>query len=81
MRMERPIVTTSMAFAQGLCGKAAAYYSPLSAEEAAEAIYNVASDAEYRNQLVEAGTEQLKTYDTYDERAKKLTELREEIGG
>ena len=79
MRMARPIVTTSMAFAQGLCGKAAAYYSPLNADEAAEAIYKVATDVEYREQLVEAGKEQLKTYDTYDERAKKLIGLCEEI--
>ena len=77
--MARPIVTTSMAFAQGLCGKAAAYYSPLNADEAAEAIYKVATDVEYREQLVEAGKEQLKTYDTYDERAKKLIGLCEEI--
>lgn len=79
MRMERPIVTTSMAFAQGLCGKAAAYYSPLSAEEAVEAIYKVATDEEYRMMLVESGKEQLKTYDTYDERAMKLIGLCEEI--
>lgn len=79
MRMERPIVTTSMAFAQGLCGKAAAYYSPLSAEAAADVIYKVATDAEYRQKLVEAGKEQLKTYDTYDDRAKKLIELCEEL--
>lgn len=81
MRMGKPIVTTSLAFAKGICGKAAAYYSPLDAEEAAEAIYKVATDDEYRKQLVEAGKEQLKTYDTYDERAKKLIELCEEIGG
>lgn len=75
MRMERPIVTTSMPFAQGLCGKAAAYYSPLNAEAAAESIYKVATDSDYRKQLIDSGKEQLKTYDTYNDRARKLIEL------
>ena len=51
----------------------------MSAEDAAEAIYKVATDDEYRKTLIESGKEQLKTYDTYDERAKKLIGLCEEL--
>lgn len=79
MRMEKPIVTTSMSFAKGICGKAAAYYSPLDAEEAAERIYEVATDPDYRQRLIDEGKVQLRTFDTYYQRAKKLIELCEKI--
>ena len=79
MRMEKPIVTTSLAFANGICGKAAAYYSPLDAEDAAERIYEVATDVGYRQRLIEEGKKQLKKFDSYNERAKKLVELCEKI--
>ena len=72
MKMQRPIVTTDIEFAHGLCGPAAHYYSPLSAEDAARAIYEVATDAALRRRLVEAGREQLGHFDTYTERARKL---------
>lgn len=72
MKMQRPIVTTDIEFARGLCGAAACYYSPLSAEDAARAIYEVATDATLRSRLVEAGREQLGRFDTYTERAHKL---------
>lgn len=72
MKMQRPIVTTDIEFARGLCGAAACYYSPLSAEDAARAIYEVATDATLRRRLVEAGREQLGRFDTYTERAHKL---------
>lgn len=72
MKMERPIVTTDIEFAHGLCGAAARYYSPLSPRDAARAIYEVATDASLRRRLVEAGREQLGRFDTYTERAHKL---------
>lgn len=79
MRMEKPIVTTSLAFAKGICGKAAAYYSPLDAEDAAERIYEVATNVDYRQNLINEGKEQLQKFDTYEERAKKLIGLCEMI--
>lgn len=79
MRMEKPIVTTSLAFAKGICGKAAAYYSPLDAEDAAERIYEVATNVDYRQKLIIEGKAQLLTFDTYDDRAKKLIGLCEMI--
>ena len=44
MKMQRPIVTTDIEFAHGLCGPAAHYYSPLSAEDAARAEGFVGTD-------------------------------------
>lgn len=77
MRMEVPIVTTDLEFARGLCGDAACYYSPMSAEDCAEAIYKVASDEAYRLQLTTKGKEQLKKFDNYEQRAVKLVRILE----
>lgn len=75
MRMEVPIVTTDLEFAHGLCGDAACYYSAVDAEAAADAIYRVATDEAYRSQLKALGKEQLKTFDSYEQRAEKLVEI------
>lgn len=75
MRMEMPIVTTDIEFARGLCGNAAMYYSALDPKAAASAIYKVASDKMLWETLVAQGKEQIKTYDTYGERARKLIEI------
>lgn len=77
MRMEVPIVTTDLEFARGLCGEAACYYSALDAEAAAEAIYKVATDEAYRQQLTAYGKEQLKKFDNYEQRAEKLVGILE----
>lgn len=75
MKMERPIVTTDIEFARGLCGEAARYYAPLSAAAAAQAIYEVATDAALRQRLVENGRRQLLRFDSYGERVKKLLKI------
>lgn len=77
MRMEVPIVTTDLEFARGLCGEAACYYSALDAEAAAEAIYKVATDEAYKQQLTAYGKEQLKKFDNYEQRAEKLVGILE----
>ena len=77
MRMKCPIVTTDLKFAHGLCGDAAYYYSPLSAEAAANAIYKVSTDNELRNKLIIAGINHLKKYDDYNQRTQKLIQILE----
>ena len=77
MRMEVPIVTTDLEFAHGLCGDAACYYSATDARAAAQAIYKVATDEAYRSQLTVNGKEQLKSYDSYEQRAEKLIAILE----
>ena len=79
MRMEVPIVTTDLEFAHGLCGDAACYYSALDPAAAAEAIYKVATDNNYRLQLTTNGKEQLKKFDNYEQRADKLVGILEEM--
>ena len=79
MKMEVPIVTTDLEFARGLCGEAAMYYDPLSAQDAAEAIYKVATNKALKTKLTDAGKQQLQTYDTYEQRAEKLIRILEKI--
>ena len=79
MRMEVPIITTDLEFAKGLCGDAACYYSAVDGKAAAEAIYHVATDKAYAQQLVESGKIQLKQYDNYEQRTAKLIDLSEKI--
>lgn len=75
MRMEKPIVTTDLAYARQLCGEAACYYSALDAEAAADAIYKVATDKDFAAQLVLNGKKQLLHFDTYEKRAEKLIKI------
>ncbi len=79
MRMGRPIVTTDLEFARGLCGEAAEYYSAVDAQACAKSIYQVATDADLRMRLVENGKEQLRSFDNYEQRAEKLITLTERI--
>ena len=72
MRMGKPIITTDLGFAHSLCGEAALYYDALSPESFGEAIYRLAHDNKLRGKLIKAGETQLKSYDNYEERAKKL---------
>ena len=79
MRMEVPIVTTDLEFARGLCGDAACYYSAMDAKSCAEAIYKMATDKEYVNNLVVNGKKQLKNFDNYEQRAEKLVMILEDM--
>ena len=79
MRMERPIVTTDMEFACGLCGDAACYFKATDPVSAAEALYKVSTDKEYANSLVEEGKKRLILFDNYEQRTGKLIKLLEEI--
>ena len=79
MRMEKPIVVPDLEFARGLCQDAAVYYSPLSAQDAAKQLYSVATVSNLQKRLVEAGKQQLLTYDTYQQRAEKLIKIIEQL--
>lgn len=77
MRMGKPIVTTDLDFAKGLCGEAAEYYSATDAQSAANAIYKVATDIKLQNRLTAKGKEQLNKFDNYTQRAEKLIKILE----
>ena len=75
MRMERPILTTNLQFAKGLCGEAAIYYEPTDYKEAAELIYKLATDEKLKQKLVENGLIQLDKFDNYDDRLDKIIQI------
>lgn len=79
MCMNRPLVVPDLKFAKGLCSKAAVYYSPLSASEAAERLFEVSTNEKLCQVLTENGKKQLSTYDTSEQRAQKLIKLCENI--
>lgn len=79
MRMGKPIVTTDLDFARGLCGDAALYYAPLSADSAARQIYELASNHLLSEDLIRKGFLQLKRFDNSRERATKLIEYCQDI--
>lgn len=79
MRMGKPIVTTDLEFAKGICGDAACYYGAIDPREASDALFKVATDTEYAAQLVANGRKQLLVFDDYKQRAKKLVNILEEI--
>lgn len=75
MVMKKPIITTDLEFARGICGNAAIYYSPVSAKSAAEAIYNLSMDKDLQDVLIKNGVEQLKKFDTNKQRVDKIMSL------
>lgn len=68
MVMNKPIVTTDLDFARDICGPAALYYSPLSAEEAASAIESVATNRKLYDALKQHGRARIKQYPTPEEK-------------
>lgn len=78
MRMELPIITTDVEFARGLCKDAAVYYDPLSAKDAADAIYKVATNKLLKNDLISKGKRRLKDFDNYEQRCDKIIKLAED---
>lgn len=79
MVMHRPILTTDLVFARGLCGKAALYYEAVSPEELGKSIVKLSEDMDLRKQLVKEGGEQIKTFDTFTQRAEKLINILDSI--
>ena len=79
MVIKKPVLTTDLVFARGLCGDAAFYYDAVSPSALGEAIVCLAEDNVLREQLVANGLKQLQYFDTFEQRAEKLIKIVEEI--
>lgn len=79
MRMKKPIITTNLGFAQGLCGNAALYYEATNAQAAVNAILLLVDDYELRKKIVTAGTSELKKFDSSSMRTDKVIKLCESL--
>ncbi|MBI4508414.1 MAG: glycosyltransferase [Deltaproteobacteria bacterium] len=62
MAMMKPIVTTDRDFCRSVCGDAALYFDPQSAEAAAGAIMAVVNDEHLRRDLVQRGKRRIETF-------------------
>lgn len=77
MKTGKPILTSDMPFARAVCGDAAVYFDPLSAQRIGEAIYKLASDETFRSEMIEKGKRRLGTFETAESRAQKYIEILE----
>ena len=75
MRMKLPILVPDLGFASVLCKNAALYYDALNVVSLGEALYELCTNAELRERLVKNGVEQLKEFNNYEQRAKKLLDI------
>lgn len=75
MAMEKPIVTTDLGFARGICGPAAVYFTPTDPQAAAEAITNLATSETSQRRLRQAGILRLQSFDTAVSKATKILSL------
>ena len=79
MLLKKPIVTSDLPFATTVCDNAALYFDPLDAEDIAKTLIKLVESSKIYNQLVERGKEQLRTFLTPQERAKKYLKICENI--
>jgi glycosyltransferase involved in cell wall biosynthesis len=75
MFMQKPILTSDLSFATGICGNAASYFDATDAEDIANKIVDLASNLSLQKQLIENGLEQLKTFDSAKVRARKYLQI------
>ena len=59
MTMQLPVVTTDLPFSRSVCGDAAAYFAPVSADEAADRLTAVLQDADLREDMAARGAQQV----------------------
>lgn len=81
MAMRRPIVTTDLNFAHSICGNAAVYYSPLSAEDAAAKILRVVENSGLRDDLITEGGKVLSALPSPQEKYEQLVAYMRDIVG
>nr|WP_199156608.1 glycosyltransferase [Pedobacter sp. ASV2] len=75
MHMEKPIVTSDLAFSREICGDAALFCSPLEAEKYADAIFELYSNEISRKDLIRKGKDNLKRFGTSLDRTKKYLDV------
>ena len=79
MKMKRPIVTTDLDFAHDICGDAALYYTPLSAEHAARQIQRLVADRELYEELVRRGQARVGSFPSPEEKYRMQIAWLEEV--
>ena len=79
MFMKKPIISSDMEFSRDICGDSAYFCKPIDPEEYAKAIFELASNENLRNDLVNKGTENLKRFGSSMQRTKSYINILEQI--
>ena len=75
MYMKKPIATSNLSFATGICKDASVYFNPMDPENIADVLYELATNEVKQKELIENGIQQLKTFDDSSQRAKKYLQI------
>ena len=75
MKMKKPIITSDLNFARGICDDSAVYFDPISAKSIGDSIYNLSKDHATQKKLITNGTKRLKSFSNYNQRASKYLNI------
>jgi glycosyltransferase involved in cell wall biosynthesis len=75
MVMRKPIVTSDLGFARSICRDSALYFKAKSAKDACKSILTLVEDDNLRHHLMKMGQQQLRSFDSASNRAKKYIDL------
>jgi glycosyltransferase involved in cell wall biosynthesis len=79
MKMEKPILTSDLSFARGVCHSAALYFDPRDVNDIADKIEVIIDSQEKREELIKLGSKLLGTINTSSERARAYISICEMI--
>ncbi|MBG6236638.1 glycosyltransferase involved in cell wall biosynthesis [Pedobacter sp. CAN_A7] len=69
MKMERPILTSNLSFAASVCEDAALYFDPIDEQDIVAKMNLLLNDASLKKELIKAGKERVKTFNSAEQRA------------
>jgi glycosyltransferase involved in cell wall biosynthesis len=75
MVMKKPILTSNLSFAKGICKDSAVYFDPMNPENIADVMYELVMNKEKQMELINKGIEQLKAFDNSSQRAEKYLQV------
>lgn len=79
MAMKKPILTSDLSFAHGICQEAAYYFNPRNVGDIGDKIVSLATDHQLQLTLIEHGIERLKHFGTAADRARSYLSLFKEL--
>ena len=78
MFMKKPIITSDLGFARTVCGNAALYFDPLSAEDILDKILLLTNSREIQKEMIREGIKKLETFNDSKKRAQMYLSICEQ---
>lgn len=79
MVMQKPVLTSDLAFAHTICNDAAVYFNPLNAKEIFSKMTLLIETPELQKELIEKGIKNLSQFNSAEQRAEKFIQICGEI--